>query len=167
MCSCFSAYNLVIALPLILWLAYHIFPTTCWVPTINVLNVAIFPMLPKPAAQKLKKIWDSLMMSSRWAITPGRLPVVLWSRSTATLSRVFDLVFCKTFLCNKYFILRHWLFCIHFLNGMYVNLIPGRTYYEYSVWVLKPGMTEWYQSRVDHMNASLARSVVFWRLFYN
>jgi hypothetical protein len=29
MCSCFSAYNLVIALPLILWPAYHIFPTTC------------------------------------------------------------------------------------------------------------------------------------------
>jgi hypothetical protein len=24
---------------------------------------------------------------------------------------------------------------------MYVNLIYGHTYYEYSVWVLKPGMT--------------------------
>jgi hypothetical protein len=27
--SCFSAFNLVIALPLIVWHAYHIFPTTC------------------------------------------------------------------------------------------------------------------------------------------
>jgi hypothetical protein len=43
MCSCFSTYNLVIALPLILWLAYHIFPTTCSVPTISVLNLAISP----------------------------------------------------------------------------------------------------------------------------
>jgi hypothetical protein len=44
-------------------------------------------------------------------------------------------------LGNKYFILRHWLFCIHFLYGMCVNLIPWHTYYEYSVWVLKLGMT--------------------------
>jgi hypothetical protein len=36
--------------------AYHIFPTTCSVPTISVLNLAIFPMLLKPVAQKLKKI---------------------------------------------------------------------------------------------------------------
>jgi hypothetical protein len=27
---------------------------------------------------------------------------------------------------------------------MCVNLIPGHTYYEYSVWVLKPGMTSLY-----------------------
>jgi hypothetical protein len=25
---------------------------------------------------------------------------------------------------------------------MCVNLIPGHTYYEYAVWVLKPGMTQ-------------------------
>jgi hypothetical protein len=39
------------------------------------------------------------------------------------------------------------------------------------LWVLrlalKPGMTEWYQSRVDRRNASLVRRVVFQRLFYN
>jgi hypothetical protein len=95
MCSCFSTYNLVIALPLILWPTYHIFPTTCRVPIISVLNLAIFPVLLKPAAQKLKKIWDSSMRSSRRAITLGRLPVELWSRSTSISSRVFDLVLCK------------------------------------------------------------------------
>jgi hypothetical protein len=52
-------------------------------------------MLLKPAAQKLKKILDSLMRSSRGVITPGRLPVELWSRSIATSLRVFDLVLCK------------------------------------------------------------------------
>jgi hypothetical protein len=57
--------------------------------------------------------------------------------------------------------MRHWLFCIHFLYGMCVNLIPGHTYYEYSVWVLKLGLTEWYQSHVDYRNASLVRRVIF------
>jgi hypothetical protein len=55
-----------------------------------------FPMLLKPAAQKLKKIWDSSTRSCRRAITLDRLPVELWSLSTAIFSRVFDLVFCKT-----------------------------------------------------------------------
>jgi hypothetical protein len=41
------------------------------------------------------------------------------------------------------------------------------TYYEYSVWVLKLGMTEWYQSGVDSRNASLVRRVIFSRLFSN
>jgi hypothetical protein len=59
MCSCFFAYNLVIAL-------------------------------------SLKKIWDSSMRSFRRAITPGQLPVELWSLSTVVSSREFDLVLCKT-----------------------------------------------------------------------
>jgi hypothetical protein len=100
-----------------------------------------FPLLYKPAAQKLKKILDSLMRSSRQAITPGRLPVELWCRSVAVSSRVFALVFCKTLFSNKYIILWHLLFCTHFLYGMCVNLIPRHTDYEYSVWVLKLGMT--------------------------
>jgi hypothetical protein len=75
--------------------------------------------------------------------------------------------FCKTLFGNKYIILSHCLFCIHFLHGMCVNLIPKHTYYEYSVWVLKPGMTEWYQSHVSCRNASLVRRVIFSRLFSN
>jgi hypothetical protein len=50
---------------------------------------------------------------------------------------------------------------------MSVNLNPRHTYYEYSVWVLKLGVTEWYQSRVNRRNTSLVRRVIFWRLFYN
>jgi hypothetical protein len=44
---------------------------------------------------------------------------------------------------------------------MCVNLIPGHTYYEHSVWVLKLGVIEWYQSLVNHRNASLVRIVIF------
>jgi hypothetical protein len=40
-------------------------------------------------------------------ITPGRLPVELWSLSAAVSSRVFNLVFCKTLFGKKYIILWH------------------------------------------------------------
>jgi hypothetical protein len=142
-CRCYSAFNLIIALPLILYPAYHYFlhmlstNHKCTQP-------CYFPMLLNLAAHKLKEILDSSMRSSRWVITPGRFPMELWCRSTAISSRVFALVFCKTLFGNKYIILWHWLFCIHFLYGICVNLIPGHRYYEYSVWVLKSGMIEWY-----------------------
>jgi hypothetical protein len=94
-----------------------------------------------PAAQKLKNIWSATLWCSRWAIAAGRLSVELWCRSAAMSSRVINLVFCKTLFGNKYIILWDWLFFIHFLYDMCVNLIPGHTYYEYSVWVLKLVMT--------------------------
>jgi hypothetical protein len=73
---CFSTFNLIIALPLILYPACHYFlhllstNHKCTQP-------CYFLMLYKPTAQKPKEILDSLMMSSRRAITPGRLPVEL------------------------------------------------------------------------------------------
>jgi hypothetical protein len=100
---CFSTFNLIIALPLILYLAYHYFlhllstNHKCTQP-------CYFPLLYKPAAQKLKKILDSLMRSSSRAITPGRLPME-WCLSAAMLSRVLDLFFCKTlFMKQIYYI---------------------------------------------------------------
>jgi hypothetical protein len=70
---CFSVFNLIIALPLILYPAYHYFlhllstNHKCTQP-------CYFLLLYKPTAQKLKEILDSLMRSSRHAITSGRLP---------------------------------------------------------------------------------------------
>jgi hypothetical protein len=65
------------------------------------------------------------------------LPVdYLWSYGVfllLNLPRVFDLVFFKTLFSNKYYILCHWLFCIHFLYSMCVNSIPAYTYYEHLV----------------------------------
>jgi hypothetical protein len=57
------------------YILHIIISSTCWVPTISALNLAIFPLPHKPATQKLKKIL---------------------STSAAILSRVIDLVFCKT-----------------------------------------------------------------------
>jgi hypothetical protein len=61
--------------------------------------------------------------------------VELWCVSVAMLSRVFDLAFCMTLFGIKYYILLHSLFYIHFVYGMCGNLIPGHTYYEYSILV--------------------------------
>jgi hypothetical protein len=51
---------------------------TCWVPTISVLNLPIFPLLLKPAAQKEKMDWNCSMRSSRLRVAPVAVPVVLW-----------------------------------------------------------------------------------------
>jgi hypothetical protein len=37
-----------------------------------------FPLLLKPAAQKERMDWNSLMMSSRLCVAPVVVPVVLW-----------------------------------------------------------------------------------------
>jgi hypothetical protein len=80
----FSAFNLIIALSLILYPSFHYFlhllstNHKCTQP-------CYFLLLYIPAAQKLKEILDSLMRSSRRAITPDRLPMVLWCLSATML----------------------------------------------------------------------------------
>jgi hypothetical protein len=132
-CRCFSAFYLIIVLPLLLYHAYH-----CFLHLLSTnhkcTQPCYFPMLLKLAAQKLKKIWCSSMRSSRQAITPGQLPVELWSLPLLYYRECSIYSFVRQYSCNKYIILRHWLLCIHFLYGMCVNLIPGHTYYEHSVW---------------------------------
>jgi hypothetical protein len=129
---CISAFSLITTLSLLLYLAYHLFLQLlstnhkCTQP-------CYFSLLLKLDVQKPKKIHSISISSSRRAIATGRLPVELWCLSAAMLPRVFGIVFCKTIFGNKYYILRHWLFCIHFLYDMCVNLIPGHTYYEHLV----------------------------------
>jgi hypothetical protein len=119
---------------LVITLCISFISCTCWVPTISVLNLAIFPLPHKPAAQKLKKIWSTSLWCSSRVIAPSRLPVELWCLSAAMLLKVFNLVFVKTLFGNKYYILWHWLICINFLYGICVSLIHGHTYYEHLVW---------------------------------
>jgi hypothetical protein len=47
--------------------------------TISVLNLAIFPLLLKPAAQKRKMDWNSSTRNSRLRVTPVVVPVDIWS----------------------------------------------------------------------------------------
>jgi hypothetical protein len=61
------------------YLALSFYSCTCWVPTISVLNRAIFPLLLKPAAKKSRMDWNSSTGSSRLRVTTVVVPVVLWS----------------------------------------------------------------------------------------
>jgi hypothetical protein len=122
----YSIFNLITALSLLLWYAYHIFS--------HLLSINHKCTQPCPiATQKKKKIWSTLIWCSKRAIATDQLSVELWCLSTVMLPRVFDLVFYKTLFSNKYYILWHWLFCIYFLYSMCVNLIPRHTYYEHPV----------------------------------
>jgi hypothetical protein len=49
------------------------------VTTISVLNLAIFSLLLKPAAQKERMDWNSSTRGSRLRVAPVVVPVVLWS----------------------------------------------------------------------------------------
>jgi hypothetical protein len=88
MYKCISALQPYYNFTLLLYPVYHLF--------LHLLSTnhkytqpCYFPLLLKPAAQKLKMTWSSTIWSSRRAIATGRLPVRLWCLSTATLLRVF------------------------------------------------------------------------------
>jgi hypothetical protein len=78
MYRCISAYSLIPYWPCY-YLYISIISCTCWVPTISVLNLAIFPLLLKPAAQKGMMDWNSSTRSSKLCIAPIAVPVMLWS----------------------------------------------------------------------------------------
>jgi hypothetical protein len=76
--SAISAYPFIIVLSLLLHrviiLFLHLLSTNhkCTQP-------CYFPLLLKPAAQKEKMDWNSLMKSSRLRVAPVAIPVELWS----------------------------------------------------------------------------------------
>jgi hypothetical protein len=139
--KCIFAYNLILYLP-----CYYLFITfiscTCWVPTISVLNLAIFPLLLKLAAQKEKMDWNSSMRVLGYVLP--RLPF-LWSCEAFRYSvSLRDVV---VFRDNIYVIIilysRHLAICKHFWPYVWNNRsILGHTYDEYLVLLIKSGMTE-------------------------
>jgi hypothetical protein len=78
MYQCISAYNIVslftLLLPCIIILFLHLLSTNhkCTQPY-------YFPLLYKPAAQKVKMDWNSSIRSSKLCAAPVAIPVVLWS----------------------------------------------------------------------------------------
>jgi hypothetical protein len=78
MYRCISAYPFIIVLLLLLLciiiLFLHLLSTNhkCTQP-------CYFPLLLKPASQKERMDWNSLMRSCRLRVAPVAVPVVLWS----------------------------------------------------------------------------------------
>jgi hypothetical protein len=78
--SCIVAFLLILLLQFYpCYLALSFYSYTYWVPTISVLNLAISPLLLKPAAQKERMDWSSSTRSSRLCVAPVVVLVVLWS----------------------------------------------------------------------------------------
>jgi hypothetical protein len=77
---CISAYHfttvLFLLLPYIIILFLHLLSTNH-----KCTQHCYFPLLLKPAAQKVKMDWNSSMRSSRLHVTPVTIPVELWSLS--------------------------------------------------------------------------------------
>jgi hypothetical protein len=92
MYRCISAYPFIIVLslilPCIIILFLHLLSTNhkCTQP-------CYFPLLLKPAAQKERMDWNSLMRSSMLRVTLVVIPVVLWSLPLfCSIERHFDRV---------------------------------------------------------------------------
>jgi hypothetical protein len=79
--SCIGAFLLSLLLQFYpcCYLALSFYSCTYWVPTISVLNLAIFPLLLKPAGKKERTDWNSSTRSSRLCVALVVVLVVLWS----------------------------------------------------------------------------------------
>jgi hypothetical protein len=101
-----------------------------------------FPCYSKPATQKLEKIWNSLMSSSRLALPELHFPVDYGASCYFAFMRVIY-SFVRQYLSNnKYFICDIWHVVITIFVHVYGNIVPGHTYDEYSILVSKSGMRE-------------------------
>jgi hypothetical protein len=79
---------------------------------------------------------------------------------------VFDLVFCKTLFRNKYYIYCDIGYSVSLFCAVCVETRFLGTHITSILLALKLGVTKWYQSRVDRMNASLVRRVLSLVLFW-
>jgi hypothetical protein len=160
MYRCIFAYPFIIVLSLLLHciiiLFLHLLSTNhkCTQP-------CYFP----PAAQKERMDWTS-MRSSRLRVAPVVIPVVLWSLSLFrsaechhslrhTIYVIIILYSWHLVICEPFwsYVWNNWSWVMHTKSTWF--------WYKNRVW------QKWYQSHVDHRNASLVRRVIFWRLFYN
>jgi hypothetical protein len=117
------------------YLALSFYSYTCWVPTISVLSLAIFPLLLKPAAQKERMDWNSSTKSSRLRVAPVVIPVVLWSLPLFCSTKSHHSLY-RHYLCNN----NHTLFMtIGYLWTLLAvcveQLILGHAYDEYFILV--------------------------------
>jgi hypothetical protein len=150
----------------IYYLALSFYSCTCWVPTISVLNLAIFPCYSNLLLRK--RGWTRIL---RWGVLGYVLPRLSFIccygvfRCSVPLRVVID------FRDTTYVIIIlyswHFVSCEHFWP--YVWNYWSWVMHTMSTWFWHKNHVwqKWYQSRVDHRNGSLVRRVIFCMLFYN
>jgi hypothetical protein len=140
MYRCISAYSFITVYPCC-YLALSFYSCTCWVPTISVLNLAIFPLLLKPAAQKEKMDRNSSTRSSSLRVTQVAIPMVLWSLPLFILLRVILVVKDIIYVIIILYIYDIWL-SVSTFGRMCGTIDPGSC----KRWVLSFGIKPGYDS---------------------
>jgi hypothetical protein len=158
-CRCIFAYSLIsyfsLLLPYISFISY-----TCWVPTISVLNLAIFPCYSNLMLRRRR--WTGILQRGVLGYASPQLPF-LWCyrvfRYSVSLRviLVFKDIIYVTIIRYVYDI---WL-SVSTFGFMCGTFDPGSCIR----WVLSFGVKnrvwqKWYQSRVNHRNSSLVTRVL-------
>jgi hypothetical protein len=155
--SCIGAFMLILLLQLYpcYYLALSFYSCTCWVPIISVLNLAIFPLLRRRG-------WTGIL---RWRVLGYVLPQLsfLWCYGVFRCSvplRVI-IVFRDT-IYVIIIILYSWHLVIyeHFWPYMCNNWSWVKHTMSTWFWYRNRVWQKWYQSHVNHRNASLDRRVI-------
>jgi hypothetical protein len=107
MCSCFSAYNFVIALPLSLYLAYHYFvPHGEYQP--YVYSSLLFSHATQTCCSEAEEdlgFFDEVFKASDY---PRLIACRVMESSAAIFYQKCSILsFVRQYSCNKYYILRH------------------------------------------------------------
>jgi hypothetical protein len=153
-------------------LALSFYSYTCWVLTISVLNLAIFPCYSNLL---LRRRWIGILQWRVLGYVLPRLPF-LWSygvfRCSISLSVI--IVFRDIIYIINILYLWHLVICEHFLSICVEQLILGIHTISTWFWHKNRVWQKWNQSRVNRRNTSLDRTVLslvlFWifaKIFYS
>jgi hypothetical protein len=121
---CISAYHFYSSFYLHILSCISFYSRTCRVPTISVLNLAISPCCKNMLLKSWRR-FGVLLYGLLGERLPRSIACGVMVSFCCDASESVRLVFCKILFCNKYYILWHLLFCIHFLYGMCENLFLG------------------------------------------
>jgi hypothetical protein len=146
------------------YLALSFYPCTCWVPTISVLNLIIFPCYSNLLLRRRR--WTWILRRRILGYVLPRFPF-LWSYGVfhcSVLLRVV-IVFRDITYIIILFYSWHLVICEHFWPCVWNNwsciMHTMSTWFWHKKWVWQ----KWYQSHVNCRNVSLDRRVIFLVLF--
>jgi hypothetical protein len=137
---------------------------TCWVPTISVLNLAIFPCYSNLLLRRRR--WSGIL---QWGVLGYMLPrlLFLWCYGVFCCSILLRVILVFRDIIYVIIILYSWHLdiCEYFWSYVWNNwswfMHTMSTWFWHKNWVRQ----KWYQIRVNRRNASLVRIVLSLILF--
>jgi hypothetical protein len=155
------------------YLALSFYSCTRWVPTISVLNLAIFPCYSNLLLKRRR--WNGILQRGVLGYVSHRLSF-LWSYVVFRYSVSLRVILVCRDIIYKIIVLYLWHLVIfeHFLTVCVEQLILGIHTMSTWFWHKNQVWQKWYQSRVNCRNASLDRRafslvlfLIFAKIFYS